>query len=100
MEDKNELVDRLEGSLIMRPFFVSACPLTVHKKFTKLAKEEFGDSYAMTIKGLMDAYEKVSALEFVFKEIDGLWIAVEELKNVKQDDPLEAVKRFGGREDD
>jgi len=99
MSEKNELAERIEGNLIMRPFFVSACPLTVHDSFTKLAKDEYGDSYAMTIKGLLDAHKKLSAIEFIFKEVDNLWVAIEELKTVKQDEPLQAVvKRFGGEE--
>lgn len=103
MEEKkevNELAERIEKTVIMRPFNVSACPLRVHERFTKLANEEFGDSYAMTIKGLLDFYDRGSDLQPIYEELAKIQKDIEKLKNIKGDDPLKTIQaRFGGTEE-
>jgi len=78
--EKKEKFMKSINDRITTSFSITFIPVKEFRRFKKLAEDEFRDNYAMTLKFLMDSWEKN---QFYLEQINLLWKEIHTLKEEK-----------------
>jgi len=92
MSKREDFVQSIDER-ITTSFSITFIPVKDFRRFKKLSELEFRDNYAMTLKFLMDSWEKN---QYYLEQINSLWKEINTLKNEKNKlDEKEKPTTFG-----
>jgi len=90
--DEREKFKQSINNRITTSFSITFIPVKDFREFKKLAKEEFRDNYAMTLKFLMDRWKRN---QFYLEQINLLWKEIHALRDEKTKLDDKKPKTFG-----
>lgn len=90
-KEKKDFVQSINDR-ITTSFSITFIPVKDFRKFKKLSENEFRDNYAMTLKFLMENWDKY---QFLLEQINLLWKENHSLKEQLNMNDLKSPKTFG-----